>query len=68
MKYQIMTGQMCQPDVEAMEAVRERLGLSKAELCRRMGVRPQAYNGYLRGEPIPVSVQRGVAQMIHGGA
>lgn len=64
----IMTGRLCQPNVAALEATRERLGLSKAELCRRLGIRPSTYNGFLRGAPMPAAVQDGVRGMVYDGA
>lgn len=64
----IMTGRLCQPNVADLEATRERLGLSKAELCRRLGIRPSTYNGFLRGAPMPAAVQDGVRGMVYDGA
>lgn len=64
----IVTGRTCQPDRMALEATRERLGLSKAELCRRIGVRPAAYNSYLQGAAIPVAVQDSILAMGYNGA
>ena len=64
----IMTGNVCRPNVAALESTRERLGLSKAELCRRLGIRPSAYNGFLHGAPIPVHIQRSIRAMCYNGA
>lgn len=64
----LMTGEICQPDSAALEATRERLNLSKAELCRRLGIRPSTYNGYLQGTAMPVTVQNGIRAMCHDGA
>lgn len=64
----IMTGKLCQPNTAALEATRERLGLSKAELCRRLGIRPSVYNEFLRGGQIPVAVQDSVRGMVCDGA
>ena len=59
------TGRMCQPDTLELEAARQQLGISKAELCCRLGVRPATYNGYLRGDEMPVSIRDGVRSMCH---
>lgn len=64
----IMTGKLCQPNVAALEGTRKRLRLSKAELCRRLGIRPSTYSGYLQGNPIPVAVQDGIRRMCYNSA
>lgn len=63
-----MTGRLCQPNAAALESTREHLGLSKAELCRRLGIPPSTYKGFLRGDPMPATVQDGVRGMVYDGA
>lgn len=38
---------------EHLERVREELGLSEEEMARDMGVAPDTYRGYARGERFP---------------
>ena len=64
----IVTGKMCQPNVDALEATRKRLGLSKTELCRRLGIRLSTYNSFLQGAPMPAAVQDSVRGMVYDGA
>lgn len=64
----IMTGRTCQPNAAALEATRERLALSKSELCRRLGIRPSTYGGYLHGAAMPAAVRDSIRGMCCNGA
>lgn len=64
----IMTGKTCRADAQALEATRERLGLSKSELCRRLGIRPSTYSGYLHGAEMPAAVRDSVRGMCYDSA
>lgn len=63
MSNRIMTGERQAADPVGMESLRVRMGLSKVELCRRIGVRTETYNGYLQGGEVPEVVVRRMENM-----
>lgn len=42
-----------QPSRKTLETAREYLGVSKAEFCRQLDIRPKTYTGYLLGDKMP---------------
>ena len=39
-----------------IEAERGRLGMTKGEMCKALGITAKTYNSYISGSPIPSSV------------
>ena len=39
-----------------IEAERGRLGMTKGEMCKALGITAKTYNNYISGSPIPSSV------------
>ena len=46
-----------------IEAERGRLGMTKGELCRAIGVTPKTYNSYISGASIPSRVLEKLHEM-----